>query len=51
MRPNFKVVFMKKVVCGSHEQCTRPTKKKHHWKTQNALPKMTLNVCLDTAYY
>ena len=28
MRPNFKVVFMKKVVCGSHEQCTRPTKKK-----------------------
>ena len=28
MRPNFKVVFMKKVVCSSHEQCTRPTKKK-----------------------
>ena len=51
MRPNFKVVFMKKVICGFREQCTRPTKKKHRWKTQNALPKTPLNIYLDTAYY
>ena len=41
MRPNFKV-FLKKVVCESHEQYTKPTKKKHCWKTQNTLPKWRL---------
>ena len=25
MRPNFKVIFVKKSTCGSHEQCMRPT--------------------------
>ena len=39
IRSNFKVVFMKKVVYRSCEQCTRLIKKMHSWKMQNALPK------------
>ena len=42
MRLNFKVVFAKKSTYGSHEQCTRSTKKKHPLgNAQNALPKLT----------
>ena len=26
--PSFKVVFVKKIICGSYEQCTESTKKK-----------------------
>ena len=33
MKPNFKVIFLKKSICGSREQCMGPTKNTGHAKT------------------
>ena len=52
MWSSFKVVFVKKNICRSREQCIRSIKKKkHHWETRKSASQMCTKAVLKREAY